>query len=468
MFKPKNQQQKLDPAFEELCFYRFNPDDLTVDSVELVVPATKAMKELARTSMDVADDDIRQARAAQAEKIARERAKKEVVTEDEDAPKDDESRSGFLTNKSLTSAASKKQALTLTVLDSDEERVKLKALYEAGIGLDEVECEDDQPKNVEVYAWDEPLKLINSLRIFDKDINARNQKIYEALRTKGNRRILARPRDDRIDQVMSKLRYQHPNFGEVIDLVRKQFLMAVRSGKPLAIPPILLLGPPGVGKTHFCSTLAQGIGSVVHKISFDSAITSSVLLGSDKHWGNSTTGGLFEAVAMSSFANPVFLLDEIDKPRSHYQSPLASLHSVLEPVSNKTVTDISIGFEFSVQHVIFIGAGNDPLAIPSTIRSRFTEFRIEAPTSQDALTMADVMVRSSHATLNNPDFCMPGRDISRLVAHLTPREQRKAMEAAYASAIADGRDRLSRDDLPADVLADDESLKRRKSGQWIH
>ena len=82
--------------------------------------------------------------------------------------------------------------------------------------------------------------------------------------------------------------------------------------------------------------------------------------------------------------------------------------------------------------------------------------------------MADVMVRSSHATLNNPDFCMPGRDISRLVAHLTPREQRKAMEAAYASAIADGRDRLSRDDLPADVLADDESLKRRKSGQWIH
>jgi ATP-dependent Lon protease len=320
-----------------------------------------------------------------------------------------------------------------------------------------------------VYAWDEPLKLINSLRIFDKEIHARNQKIYEVLRSKGNRRILAQPSANAIDRMMDKLRYEHPHFGEVIDLVRKQLLMAVKTGRPLAVPPILLLGPPGVGKTHFCSTLAQCIGSVVHKISFDAAVTSSSLLGSDRNWGNSSTGALFEAVAIGDFANPVFLLDEVDKPRSgHYQSPLASLHSVLEPVSNGTVTDISIQLEFSVRHVIFIAAGNDAWAIPSTLRSRFIEFRIDAPAGQDALQMAEVMVRSSHATLNDADFCMPGRDIARLIAHLNPREQRQAMEAAYTAAIADGRDRLTRDDLPADVLADDESVKRRKSGQWIH
>jgi hypothetical protein len=142
--------------------------------------------------------------------------------------------------------------------------------------------------------------------------------------------------------------------------------------------------------------------------------------------------------------------------------------------SKKSQPDIHPGFQeltfyrFNAEEVSVDYVGNNPLAISSTILSRFTAFRIEAPSGQDALTMAEAMLSSSHTGLNKTDFSMPGRDIARLIAHLSPREHRQTIETAFASAIANGRDRLIRGDLPADIHLAEESVKRRKSRQWIH
>jgi ATP-dependent Lon protease len=214
---------------------------------------------------------------------------------------------------------------------------------------------------------------------------------------------------------------------------------------------MLLAGPPGLGKTHFAKAFAQEVGAALHLIGFDAEHKSSVLLGQDKGWGGSTPGIVYEAVARGRCANPVIVLDEIDKARGaagHYQSPLSSLHSLLEPVSKKTVTDISVGLTFDASVVSWICTCNFLDLVPSTLLSRMKVFHIR-PTTNAALAirMACVMLQKTHELIGLPNFAAPSPKLAPLIAHLSPREQRQELEHAYALAVAAGRKALQASDF---------------------
>jgi ATP-dependent Lon protease len=230
----------------------------------------------------------------------------------------------------------------------------------------------------------------------------------------------------------------------------------------------LMVGPPGLGKSRYTEDLGRVLSSPIFRLSYDSAHTSSTLLGSDKNWGNSTAGLVFEAVCASplAVANPILMLDEIDKSRKDggYQDPLASLHSLTEPVTSKSVTDISLGFTFSAGHVIWIAAANYQHLIPETILSRFHVFEIQPPTGWGAVRLAQSVCRDSYAKLGT-DFMEPGRELIRLIYHLSAREQRKVWEQAYANAVSDGRLHLEPCDFPHD---DDERKSSINKKQWTH
>jgi ATP-dependent Lon protease len=221
----------------------------------------------------------------------------------------------------------------------------------------------------------------------------------------------------------------------------------------MALPPILLIGPPGVGKTHFTLALAKAMDRPIERHSFDSAYAGSALLGSDRHWANTKTGLVFDAICLGESADPIILLDELDKADTvSRSSPLGPLHSLLEPVTARDVVDISVGIRFDASHVFWIATANDLRNIPESIQSRFRIFILQAPTAGQALDLARAVVGSVHQRF--PTFEVPHRHLVTLVAHLTPREQVQALEQAFASAATNGRKHLVRQDLPADVLQD--------------
>jgi ATP-dependent Lon protease len=76
---------------------------------------------------------------------------------------------------------------------------------------------------------------------------------------------------------------------------------------------MLLLGPPGVGKTYFSHRVAQLLGAPHAAIALDQPTAGSQLRGSDKYWGNSSSGLLFNLICLGECANPVIVLDELDK-----------------------------------------------------------------------------------------------------------------------------------------------------------
>jgi ATP-dependent Lon protease len=144
-------------------------------------------------------------------------------------------------------------------------------------------------------------------------------------------------------------------------------------------------GDPGIGKTRFSVELAHALGTVIRRLPFDNGQSGSSLLGSDKNWANTTYGAVFELVVLGQHANPVILLDEIDKASKRREGDaLASLHTLLEPVTSQTVRDISVDFEFNASHVLWIATANDLTRVAPSLRSRFHEFWVEQPTGAQA------------------------------------------------------------------------------------
>lgn len=286
----------------------------------------------------------------------------------------------------------------------------------------------------------------------DKEWHQRDHALYRKLKASGPLRCVAVPGDPAA--ALAALRESQPNFGAVIDLVEAQLALAHRSERAFALPPILLVGEAGVGKTHFAQRLASTLGTGFYRQPFDNDQTGAALLGSDRKWGNTSHGIVFEQVVLGDVANPIIVLDEIDKARRDHrgsQDPLASLLTLLEPVTSGCVRDISTRFEFDASQVIWIATANEAWRLSAPLRSRFREFKIAMPTPEQALQMAPRIVQSVIESLSLDAFEPPGREITVRVAHLSPREIRQAIEPALGHALANGRQQLRVSDLPQEL-----------------
>lgn len=293
----------------------------------------------------------------------------------------------------------------------------------------------------------------NAKRGADKDDNERLDKVYQSLVASGStHRSIARPKDIR---PLAHLAATQGHMKEVVTYVMDQLNLARHSRKPVRLPPMLLCGEPGVGKTHFVTALAQALATSIYIQRMDCDLTSSFLMGSDKKWSNSDCGILFRQVVMGQHANPIIVLDELDKTARHvsYGSPLASLYSVLEPLSAKSVRDISLDFEFDVSQVTFIATCNDATLLDQPLRSRFREFHIMPPNAQECLVLAQEVMRSTLDAVGVKGF---SKDVAmhRHLAHLPARQIFQLTQDALGKAVAAGRSAFARNDFPSWLFED--------------
>lgn len=330
------------------------------------------------------------------------------------------------------------------VLDAGAERAKVET---------ELACRTVRQGRVHpVYDPYEPVRLLERRdNTPDKELHKRDEELYRRLSSKGWLRKVALPKG--VEHKLGNLAASQPAFREVITFVHGHLRLARRTGRPPRIPPMLLYGEPGVGKTHFAHSLAHSLGTAWRRQPFDNAETGSVLLGSDRHWGNTRWGVLFELLALGEFANPVIVLDELDKAvrRETRNDPLGPLHTLLEPSTASHVRDLSLDFELDASLVTWIGTANDLVALPQPILSRLRVFHIRQPQGEDAIRTALAVINAALKKVL-PRSLAVDRGVAVALAHLTPREQFQATEDAASVAAQAGRRHLRASDLPAWAL----------------
>lgn len=322
--------------------------------------------------------------------------------------------------------------------------------------IDDADKIQPSRSNYPVFKSGQALALLKSSGKGDTDDKARLDKIYRELVQRGTAlRPVARPKSMK---PLEELAARQPHMKEVMKFVIDQITLAQRSRQPVRLQPMLLVGEAGVGKTHFAQALATALATTIHIQQMDSDLTSSFLMGSDRKWGNSQHGMLFDRVVLGEHANPVIVLDELDKSQRtlSYGSPLSSLYSVLEPLSARCVRDISLLFEFDASQVTWIATANNALLLDQPLRSRFREFHIMPPTAAECLVLAEEVMRAIIMSLGVKGF---KADVSlrRHLAHLPARQISQLTLEAVARAVAAHRRELRPEDFPPWLFDDDAS-----------
>ena len=281
----------------------------------------------------------------------------------------------------------------------------------------------------------------------DRDGHVRLSNLFKQLKASGPLRPIQRFASL---EALDGLLEASPNFAEVVRAIRNRVILSQVTGQ-FHIPPMLLLGPPGVGKTRFAQSLARMLATDFFRYAMDSGTTGAALLGSDAHWANTQMGTLTHILTSGKAANPVFVLDEVDKANDSEgrYSAINALHSILEPETAGSLRDLSTRLVINASRVIWIGTANHPERIPESIHSRFKVFHIGLPTGAQTLKVAKSVVDSVLSHNGLTDFQMPGDDILRTVDQQPARAVYQAVEDAVCEAIAQGRRHLLPEDFKA-------------------
>jgi len=223
---------------------------------------------------------------------------------------------------------------------------------------------------------------------------------YDRMRELGGSRYIIKPSSHK---AVDDLYGAAPNFGDVIDDIRKFVALAVAGREALQFTPILLVGEPGLGKTHFAKRLAGALGTGYEFVSMSSLTAGWVLTGASAQWHNARPGKVAQTLIEGDYANPVVVLDEIDKSGGdHRYDPMGALYALLERDTASHFKDEFIDVGIDASHILWVATANDLSAISEPIRSRFATFNISLDVEQSRQIAASM---SSATSRSRPASC---------------------------------------------------------------
>jgi ATP-dependent Lon protease len=259
-----------------------------------------------------------------------------------------------------------------------------------------------------------------------------------------------------IDALIDEL----PNFEAPLEDVRRQLALCLSSDDPLDLEPILLLGDPGIGKTHFARKLAKLLGTGYSFIGMSSLTAGWILSGASAQWKNAKPGKVFDALVHGDYANPVIVVDEIDKAGGDAQyDPLGSLYTLLEHDTACEFVDEFAEVPIDASDVVWIATANEARSIPEPILNRVNVYEIDAPDADGARRIARGIyreLRDEHSWGQQFPEELAHAAVERL-AQLKPREMRRVLLAAFGNAKLAQRHEV----LPEDVSAERVARKAR-------
>jgi len=177
------------------------------------------------------------------------------------------------------------------------------------------------------------------------------------------------------------LKIKYPNCHKFLELISDfGALTLCRSGaNEYVLPPILLTGPPGVGKTAVVNEIAALLDVTCHQIDYATVTAGFIISGSSTVWSEGKTGCIVDMLRDGDAANSILILDEIDKVCGDQRyNPLGSLFTLLEKKMASKFVDEALNTPINASNIIFIATANDVTEISDPLRSRFIEIEIGA------------------------------------------------------------------------------------------
>ena len=200
--------------------------------------------------------------------------------------------------------------------------------------------------------------------------------------------------------------------------IPREMLSRTRVGKGFSLRPFLLVGEPGIGKSYFARRICQVLGIPFRLISMPATADSS-FAGTSKQWNSARMSVPLQAVVQFEVANPLLILDEIDKISTGdvNGSPVASILPLLDRATSSYIQDICLETAVDLSRVCYIATANKTKAMHPALLDRFEILHIPAPRKEDLPFLATNLAMAMKDDHPDAVYGLDENEIKSLSAH---------------------------------------------------